>query len=100
MNTETSNAGTLDTFVILSARPFEDSKRVMANESTRIRDGIDELADAYAKYGLTYDDFLSSRFVRLRRIRELQSAGVVDDMLRRTVADFPAVGARAGQASS
>jgi nucleoside-diphosphate-sugar epimerase len=68
--------------------------------SWTVRDGIDELADAYAKYGLTYDDFLSSRFVRLRRIRELQSAGVVDDMLRRTVADLPAVGARAGQASS
>jgi nucleoside-diphosphate-sugar epimerase len=51
-----------------------------------VRDGIDELAGAYAKYGLTYDDFLSSRFVRLRRIRELLSAGVVDEMLRRTAA--------------
>jgi len=42
MDTETSNAGTLETFVILSARPFEDSKRVMANESARTTDGIDE----------------------------------------------------------
>jgi nucleoside-diphosphate-sugar epimerase len=49
-----------------------------------VRDGIDELAGAFAKYGLTYDDFLSSRFVRLRRIRELLSAGLVDEMLRRT----------------
>ena len=49
-----------------------------------VRDGIDELVAAYAKYGLTYDDFTSSRFVRLRRIRELLSAGVVDEMLRRT----------------
>jgi nucleoside-diphosphate-sugar epimerase len=48
-----------------------------------VRDGIDELAAAYAKHGLTYDDFTSSRFVRLRRIRELLSAGIVDDMLRR-----------------
>src|SRR5690242_18112556 len=48
-----------------------------------VREGIGELAAAYAKYGLTYDDFTSSRFVRLRRIRELLSAGVVDDMLRR-----------------
>lgn len=48
-----------------------------------VREGIDELAAAYARYGLTYDDFLSSRFVRLRRIRELLSAGIVDDMLRR-----------------
>jgi len=44
MDTETSNAGTLETFVILSARPFEDSKRVMANESARTTDGIDELS--------------------------------------------------------
>jgi len=47
-----------------------------------VRDGIDELTGAYAKYGLTYEDFLSSRFVRLRRIRELLSAGTVDEMLR------------------
>ena len=48
-----------------------------------VRDGIDELVGAYAKHGLTYEDFLSSRFVRLRRIRELLSAGIVDEMLRR-----------------
>ena len=40
-----------------------------------VREGVDELAAAYAKYGLTYDDFMSSRFVRLRRIRELLAAG-------------------------
>jgi hypothetical protein len=44
METETSNAGTLEIFVILSARPFEDSKRVMANESARTTDGIEELS--------------------------------------------------------
>jgi hypothetical protein len=33
--------------------------------------------------GLTYEDFTSSRYVRLRRIRELMASGVVDDMLRR-----------------
>ena len=48
-----------------------------------VREGVDELASAYGKYGLTYEDFVSSRFVRLRRIRELLSAGVVDEMLRR-----------------
>jgi nucleoside-diphosphate-sugar epimerase len=51
-----------------------------------VRDGIEELAAAYTAAGLTHDDFLSSRFVRLRRIRELLSAGLVDDMLRRQVA--------------
>jgi nucleoside-diphosphate-sugar epimerase len=49
-----------------------------------VREGVDELAGAYTKYGLTYDDFTSSRFVRLRRIRELLNAGDIDDMLRRT----------------
>jgi nucleoside-diphosphate-sugar epimerase len=58
-----------------------------------VREGIDELAGAYAKYGLTYDDFRSSRFVRLRRIRELLSAGLVDNMLRRQTSEpFPAPG--------
>jgi nucleoside-diphosphate-sugar epimerase len=58
-----------------------------------VRDGIDELANAYTKYGLTYDDFLSSRFVRLRRIRELLSAGLIDEMLRRQGDEpFPAPG--------
>jgi len=64
-----------------------------------VRDGIDELAAAYARHGMTHADFLSSRYVRLRRIRELLSAGLVDDMLRRqTSAPFPAPGSAAGQA--
>jgi nucleoside-diphosphate-sugar epimerase len=50
----------------------------------RVSDGVGEMVDAYAQYGLTHDDFISSRFVRLRRIRELLSAGLVDEMLRRT----------------
>jgi nucleoside-diphosphate-sugar epimerase len=48
-----------------------------------VRAGIDELAAAYVRYGLTYEDFVSSRYVRLRRIRELLNAGLVDEMLRR-----------------
>jgi nucleoside-diphosphate-sugar epimerase len=56
----------------------------------RVQDGVDELVGAYAANGLTYDDFLSSRFVRLRRIRELLSAGLVDEMLRRETSEpFP-----------
>ena len=49
-----------------------------------VREGIEELAGAYAKYSMTVDDFNSSRYVRLRRIRELLTAGAVDEMLRRT----------------
>lgn len=44
--------------------------------------GIEELISAYLAYNFTYDDFKSSRFVRLRRIRELLSAGAIDEMLR------------------
>ena len=58
-----------------------------------MREGVDELARAYAQHGFTYDDFTSPRFVRLRRIRELLSAGLLDDMLRRQTDDrFPASG--------
>ena len=59
-----------------------------------VREGVDELLGAYARYGLTSEDFMSSRFVRLRRIRELLSAGIVDEMLRRRTA-----GADPGQAA-
>jgi nucleoside-diphosphate-sugar epimerase len=56
-----------------------------------VPDGVDELANVYVKHGLTYDDFTSSRFVRLRRVHELLSAGLVDHVLRRqTEAQFPA----------
>ena len=49
-----------------------------------VRDGIAELLASYTRHGLSYDDFTSSRYVRLRRIKELMAAGTVDDMLRRT----------------
>jgi nucleoside-diphosphate-sugar epimerase len=48
-----------------------------------VREGIGELLASYTKYGLSYADFTSSRFVRLRRIKELMAAGAVDEMLRR-----------------
>ena len=48
-----------------------------------VRAGVDELFAAYTENGFSHDDFVSSRFVRLRRISELLSAGLVDDMLRR-----------------
>jgi nucleoside-diphosphate-sugar epimerase len=63
-----------------------------------VREGVDELSRAYTEHGFTYDDFTSPRFVRLRRIRELLSAGLVDDMLRRkTDGPFPAPGAEVAQ---
>jgi nucleoside-diphosphate-sugar epimerase len=49
-----------------------------------VRDGIIELLASYTRYGLSYEDFTSSRFVRLRKIKELMAAGTVDEMIRRT----------------
>jgi nucleoside-diphosphate-sugar epimerase len=58
-----------------------------------VREGIAELLQAYTEHGLTVDDFTSSRYTRLRRIRELLGAGLLDAMLRRTTGEpFPAPG--------
>jgi nucleoside-diphosphate-sugar epimerase len=60
-----------------------------------VQSGIDELVSAYLANGFSYQDFTSSRFVRLRRIQELLSAGLVDEMLRRQDSgQFPAPGTR------
>jgi hypothetical protein len=48
-----------------------------------VREGIAELLESYRQHGLTYDDFTSSRFTRLRRVRELLDAGALDEELRR-----------------
>lgn len=65
-----------------------------------VRDGVQELADAYAGYsgqgrrdgqGMTLADFNSPRFTRLKRIKQLQELGLVDENLRRQTDDpFPA----------
>jgi nucleoside-diphosphate-sugar epimerase len=58
-----------------------------------VRDGIAELIKAYTEHELTHEDFTGSKYVRLRRIRELLDAGLLDGMLRRTAsAPFPAPG--------
>ncbi|HEU4948725.1 MAG TPA: SDR family oxidoreductase [Kribbella sp.] len=60
-----------------------------------VRDGVEELAAAYAEHGLTSAEFHSANFVRLRRIQQLLALGLVDDQLRRQTDDqFPAPGAR------
>jgi nucleoside-diphosphate-sugar epimerase len=47
-----------------------------------VQRGIEELLAAYDEHGLTIDDFLSSRFQRIMRIRELLDAGELDEDLR------------------
>jgi nucleoside-diphosphate-sugar epimerase len=44
--------------------------------------GVDELVRAYTDFNFSHDNFTSSAYVRLRRIRELLSGGLIDDMLR------------------
>jgi nucleoside-diphosphate-sugar epimerase len=54
-----------------------------------VRQGIEQLATAYAQANLTLEDFVSSRFLRIKHVRELLDRGVVGPDLRhspRTVA--------------
>lgn len=48
--------------------------------------GIEELYEAYRSRQLTLQDFTSSRFIRIRRIKELQAEGRLDEDLRWRVA--------------
>jgi nucleoside-diphosphate-sugar epimerase len=51
-----------------------------------LRDGVEELAEAYRRFSLSADDLASPRFVRLRRIQALQREGVLGPDLRRVPA--------------
>jgi nucleoside-diphosphate-sugar epimerase len=44
--------------------------------------GAAEMLDAFRRYGLSLDDFVSSRFHRIRRIKELQDEERIDSSLR------------------
>jgi nucleoside-diphosphate-sugar epimerase len=44
--------------------------------------GVEELYDAYVRQGLTFDEFTGSRYLRIKRVQELQAAGRVDHDLR------------------
>src|SRR6185295_12189749 len=46
------------------------------------RKGARELYDAYRAAGLTAEEFLGARFIRLKRIQQLQSEGRLDGALR------------------
>jgi nucleoside-diphosphate-sugar epimerase len=47
-----------------------------------VRRGAEELYDAYARNGTTFDEFTGTRYLRINRVRELQEAGRLDDDLR------------------
>lgn len=47
-----------------------------------VRRGVRQLRDAYRELGLELEDFLGSRYMRIRQIRELQERGRIDSTLR------------------
>jgi nucleoside-diphosphate-sugar epimerase len=49
-----------------------------------VQKGVEELYEAYRRYGLTEDEFLGGRYVRLNEIKRLQSEGRLDAELRWT----------------
>jgi nucleoside-diphosphate-sugar epimerase len=51
-----------------------------------VRKGIEQLAEAYQRYGLTLDDLMGEKHQRLRRINALRGKGAIDTSLRWTEA--------------
>ncbi len=47
-----------------------------------VRRGVEQLHDAYAGTGLSYEEFTGARYLRINRVRELQEAGRLDGDLR------------------
>jgi nucleoside-diphosphate-sugar epimerase len=58
-------------------------RKVLASFEPRwsVREGVEEVYTAYCEHGTTSEEFLSSSFVRLKKIRELQTDGRLDDTL-------------------
>jgi len=55
-----------------------------------VRKGIEQVYQALRHHGTSAEEFLSSQFIRLKRIRELQTTGALDEMLRWRVTGRPA----------
>jgi nucleoside-diphosphate-sugar epimerase len=49
-----------------------------------VRRGMEQLRDAFERNGLTREELLGDRYFRIKRIRALQSDGLLDDSLRWT----------------
>lgn len=58
-----------------------------------VRRGVEELFGAFVEHSLTLETFESSRFLRLKHVRELQDEGVLDDRLRRRASALEGAGA-------
>jgi nucleoside-diphosphate-sugar epimerase len=51
-----------------------------------VRRGMEQLRDAFLGYGTSREEFLSDRYFRIKRIRTLQTDGLLDESLRWTTA--------------
>ena len=58
-----------------------------------VRRGVEQLYTAYRRYGLIEEEFLGTRYLRLKRIQQLQGEGWLDGSLRWRV-DVPAAADR------
>ena len=47
-----------------------------------VRRGVQELYEAYTANGLTFEEFTGPRYLRIKRVQELQEIGAIDDSLR------------------
>ncbi len=47
-----------------------------------VKKGVKELYDAYTKLGITYEEFESPRYLRIKHVQELQDKGLLDTDLR------------------
>jgi hypothetical protein len=54
-----------------------------------VRRGIEELYSAYRTYGLTLEEVLGAKYVRIKHIKKLQSERQLDTALRWRVAALP-----------
>jgi len=61
--------------------------------SWTVRRGVEELFEAFVSRSLTLETFDSSRFLRLKHVRELQEQGTLDEQLRRREAALEGAGA-------
>jgi nucleoside-diphosphate-sugar epimerase len=86
--------GATATFAAGGGEPDTRSYRVDCSKLARVlpaatprwtvKRGAEELARAYAEWGMTFADFTGERGLRIKRVRELQQAGRLDDELRWT----------------
>jgi nucleoside-diphosphate-sugar epimerase len=56
-----------------------------------VRRSVEELYEAFLRHGLTLEDFLSRRFMRIQHVRELQAEGTLDERLRRRALEVTGV---------